>query len=124
MTERDYLRIQRYRPYLQGRGPVFVLATWDTGNADWRGVTTQGYCLRQFDSGTRTWTTLFEGADFNGSPLHADDSDETLRVLLSFLTLRPGDTDAEYFENYTSAQLAYCDQHAEALSLFAMGEDA
>jgi len=34
---------------------------------------------------------------------------------MSFLTLRPGDTDDEYFAAYTEAQRAYCGQHAEAL---------
>ena len=57
--------------------------------------------------------------DFAGSPLHADDSDETLRALIGFLTLRPGDTDPEYFEHYTERQRQFCDQDAEALSIYA-----
>jgi hypothetical protein len=48
--------------------------------------------------------------------MNADDSDETVRGLMGFLTLRPGDTDDEYFENYTKAQRRYCDMHAEDLS--------
>ncbi len=35
---------------------------------------------------------------------------------MGFLTLRPGDTDPDYFEDYTPEQHAYCDAHAEALS--------
>jgi hypothetical protein len=67
---------------------------------------------------TRTVTTvLFEGTDFAGSPMHADDSDDTIRSLMTFLTLKPGDTDADYFEGYTDAQRDYCSAHAEALSM-------
>lgn len=50
---------------------------------------------------------LFSGEDFGCSPLHSIDSDEAVRSLLSFLTLRPGDTDADYFENYTENQLDF-----------------
>lgn len=35
------------------------------------------------------------------------DSDDCLRGILGFLTLRPGDTDLEYFEHYTEEQLGY-----------------
>lgn len=49
-------------------------------------------------------TILFEGADFGPSPLHATDSDASLLSLLSFLSLKHGDTDSEYFERYTPAQ--------------------
>jgi hypothetical protein len=60
--------------------------------------------------------TLFEGEDFACSPCHAIDSDECIASLMGFLTLRPGDTDAEYFESYTPQQIDYCEQHAEALA--------
>ncbi|MEU7894215.1 hypothetical protein AB0B45_15300 [Nonomuraea sp. NPDC049152] len=42
------------------------------------------------------------------------------RTVLAFLTLDAGDTDADYFTDYTKAQLAWRDTHAEGLSLFAM----
>jgi hypothetical protein len=50
------------------------------------------------------YQVLFYGEDFYNSPLHSVDSIETVRALLSFVTLKPGDTDAEYFDNYTSLQ--------------------
>jgi hypothetical protein len=59
---------------------------------------------------------LFEGEAFAGSPLHADDSDATVAALLAFLTLRPGDTDSEYFDGYSPAQLHFAERHAEVLS--------
>lgn len=122
---RDYIRIQRYTPYRPGKGPRFVLATWDTCRVDSRGQTRQAYLLRQLDYvGKAKWTTIFEGDDFCGSPLHADDSDDTLRALLGFLTLCPGDTDPEYFNSYTPEQLYFCAQHAGALGFFALGGDS
>lgn len=93
----------------------FRLRMWDSGQQDKRGTTTIAYLFQDKNS-----RALFKGCDFNGSPLHADDSNECVRSLLSFLTLRPGDTDAEYFENYTADQLDFADTDAENLSLYAM----
>jgi hypothetical protein len=110
----DKLRTIILAPYRKGAGPRFKLETWDTGRTDSRGTTTIGY---RFTELSHPPVVIFEGADFNGSPLHADDSDETMRSLLTFLTLRPGDTDKEYFADYTEIQRAFCDEHAEALAL-------
>lgn len=111
---RDKLRRVILRPYAKGQGPVFVLTTYDTGKTDWRGQTKIAYLLTQREE--HRSTKLFEGDDFAGSPLHADDSDASIACLLGFLTLKPGDTDADYFNEYSEAQRAYCDAHAEALS--------
>src|SRR5262249_36783349 len=78
---------------------------------DRRGQTRLAY--RFSDSGK----LIFEGSDFAGSPLHADDSDETIAALLSFLALRPDDTDAEYFERYSPEQLDWCQANGEELAL-------
>ena len=57
---------------------------------------------------------IFEGDDFScGSGVVTD---EHVRSLISFLTLRPGDTDAEYFYGYTERQWAFVENEAEALS--------
>lgn len=48
------------------------------------------------------------------------DGDHTLRDLLGFLTLRPGDTDEEYFASYTPRQIAFAADEAEALSIWAL----
>lgn len=61
---------------------------------------------------------VFEGNDYSGSPLHADDSYATLAGLLHFLSLRPGDTDGDYFDAYTPEQLAFAQEHGEALGLW------
>lgn len=64
---------------------------------------------------------VFEGEDFSGSPLHADDSDETVAALLSFLACQPGDVDSEYFRDYTPEQRAFAESYAaEYLGYLAM----
>lgn len=50
---------------------------------------------------------LFEGADYRPSPMFEEASREAAIGLLGFLTLRPGDTDDEYFEKYTPEQMAW-----------------
>ena len=115
MIEYDIIRRCRFSPYLKGHGPRFGLTVWDTHKRDGRGQSVLGYRLTIAEDRARP-ATIFEGEDFAGSPLHCDDSDETIACLMGFLTLRPGDTDDEYFESYTPRQLEYCDQYAEALS--------
>lgn len=63
---------------------------------------------------------LFEGSDFGCSPMCSLDGDETVRSLLGFLTLRPGDTDLEYFDAYTEEQMDWAVSEAEALSMWAV----
>jgi len=61
---------------------------------------------------------IFSGSDL-GIPAHQTaESKETARALLDFLTLQKGDTDDEYFENYTPRQLAFRDGPAEEVSLW------
>ena len=78
------------------------LTMYDTHVRDSRGQTIIGYSLMVDGN------VMFEGEDFAGSPMHADDSDACVRALLCFLTLRPGDTDAGYFAEYTEDQRAWC----------------
>lgn len=66
---------------------------------------------------------LFEGDDLGASPLHMPESKETAKALLLFLTLRKGDTDDEYFDNYTPEQLAFSESmNCENLQLYTMEE--
>lgn len=60
---------------------------------------------------------IFAGDDYGCSPLHCIDSDECVAGLLSFLSLKPGDTDREYFDSYTPAQMEWCERRAEELSM-------
>lgn len=98
------------RTWQSGR---FKLQVFDTGRRDWRGQSRLAYTF------TDAGNVIFESEDFAGSPLHADDSDATLAALLGFLSLRPGDTDREYFDRYTPEQLDWAMANGEELSLLA-----
>ena len=69
---------------------------------------------RLFDDGK----LIFEGDQYRPAPSVGIASDGAVMHLLGFLTLKPGDTDPEYFDAYTSEQLAWCQSmRAEELSL-------
>ncbi len=109
---KDILNRVTFRPYTVG--PVFRLVTWDTHATNY-GKPCLGYRLQQIDADGKR-RTIFQGEDFGCSPLHSIDGKEALRALMGFLTLRPGDTDREYFAGYSKRQLAFASEHAEALS--------
>lgn len=118
----DYLRSVTFRPYRKGMGPTFKLTMWDTNRTDHYGKFIVRYQLTMTEHGKSH--VLFRGSDF-ATP-NAIDGDASVRGLMSFLTLKPGDTDSDYFEGYTPAQLAYADHHAEALQMAVIdkfGED-
>jgi len=114
---KDILRRVKFTPYRAD--PTFSLVLWYTGRTDRMNKDILGYRLTQHER-SRKAKVLFEGEDFASSPMHAIDSDETVAALMSFLTLRPGDTDPEYFERYTPQQLEFAQQHGEALGIEAM----
>lgn len=111
----NFLREVILSPYRRGMGPRFRLRTWDTYQTNGMGKSCVRYELAELTTG-KSAALLFWGSDFYCSSCHAIDSDASVRALLSFLTLRPGDTDAEYFTSYTPEQMAYATLHAEALS--------
>lgn len=91
--KRDMLK--RYRK--QG----FTLSIWDTHRTDNMGKSILGYRLSDRSE------LIFTGEDFKASPLHAVDSLHVVAALLNFLSLKQGDTDKEYFEDYTPEQLEW-----------------
>ena len=113
----DRLRVVKLRPYRPGLGPIWTLTLWDTHRVDRLGKSILRYRLTE-NCPIDGKTVLFEGEDFACSPMHAVDSDYAVAAVLGFLTLRPGDTDAEYFESYTPRQLEFCAQHAEYLQSY------
>lgn len=118
----EELRTVQFRPYRwnqPGRepGPRFVLRMFDTHRQDARGQTIIAYTFTEYPAHHQASVVVFEGDTFAGSPLHADDSDATVAALMGFITLRPGDTDRAYFDEYSQAQLDFADQHAEALAI-------
>jgi len=78
-----------------------TLRIWDTFNRDSFGKSILRY---EFKVGRNV---LFTGSDFHCAPSVSIDSLECAYSLLSFITLRPGDTDKEYFEEYTEEQLEW-----------------
>lgn len=108
----DWFRTVRFAPYRKGL-PTFTLRMAWTGHCDSAGRCCIAYRL------TSQRRVIFEGDDY-AAHLHSDESLETddtlVEGLMGFLTLRPGDTDAEYFEKYTPEQLAFAAEHAESLS--------
>lgn len=103
-----------------GEGRTYTLKMWDTGRCDRRGQARIGYTLSQDGE----VAPIFDGDDFCPSPMHADDSDATVAALLGFLCLRPGDTDQEYFEDYTPRQWQWVAEDAESIGAdVAMAED-
>ncbi|MDX3106889.1 hypothetical protein [Nonomuraea angiospora] len=68
-------------------------------------------------------TTIFTATDISspvGVVLSASTLINSATTVLGFLTLRPGDTDADYFDAYTPEQLTWRDSYAEELSLYTM----
>lgn len=108
MNTSDNMRTVRFFPYRKGAGPIFTLKLY------YLGTERIGYRLTSREH--RRTVTIFEGSDFRPSPLHSVDGDDAVKDLMCFLTLRPGDTDKEYFDSYTPEQMDYCSQHAESLS--------
>ena len=85
----------------------FRLELWDTYKKR------DGKYLLAFKFFDKDWTSpskaLFEGADFSPAPSYAIDSVKTVAALLDFLALRPGDTDEEYFIEYTTRQMGWAE---------------
>lgn len=79
----------------------FTLTVWDTHRIDGMGKAILGYRLS--DRGV----LIFQGEDFHSSPMHAIDSLNVVEAILSFLTLKQGDVESEYFDEYTPTQLEW-----------------
>lgn len=58
---------------------------------------------------------IFSGEDFSPSPCYEPEGPKSAAALLCFLTLREGDTDPEYFEDYTPRQTEFSECEAEDL---------
>ena len=82
----------------------YRLLLWDIGLCTWNGKSTLGYRLVD-----RYSNVIFEGEDFSPGMSCCIDSDESVVGLMGFLTLRPGDTDDEYFDEYSDEQLQWCE---------------
>ncbi len=109
----SHLRTVRLTPYRKGCGPSFTLRMWDAGTRANTGQHQVSYTLTMTENGKSA--VLFDGSDIGISPMHAIDSDEAVAAVLGWLTLRRGDTDAEFFADDTPEVAAYRAKHAESL---------
>jgi hypothetical protein len=116
------IRTVIFEPYVNGEKPFFVLNIYNAHKQGEYGKRVLSYKLSMTISGrvsedvirSPETITLFEGEDYQTH--HKDNSPELIEDLMGFLTLRPGDTDDEWFKDYTKEQLDYCDKYAEALA--------
>lgn len=74
-----------------------------------------GHILVKYSLTDDKHRVLFEGDDFGASPMHSPESKESACALIDFLTLKPGDTDSEYFKDYTPEQMTFATGPAEYL---------
>ncbi len=121
-TMSEALRSVRIAPYIEGM-PTFKLELFDCGPAFRRdaGKNILGYRLTEERNGVET--VIFEhatretGASYVPGFGTVIDSDKCLTGLLGFLSCRPGDTDADFFERYTKEQLEFAREHGETLAM-------
>lgn len=113
-TKYELLNTFEYVPYIDGY-PKFYLKLYDTGEFK----DNKNRLAYEF---FEDYELIFSGDNFFPSPAYAIDSEKCANALLGFLSLRPGDTDADYFMNYTNRQMSFCITHGEALSIFCYDE--
>lgn len=62
---------------------------------------------------------VFESMPFSPAPGTTGNYHAVVENAVFFMSLQPGDTDDEFFEDYTPEQLAFVKEHGEDLSLIA-----
>lgn len=107
----------------------FRIEMYETGQQNDDGSTPVGYRLydERFEAESITIVDhsaavpapIFEGVDLSVPRHVAIDSGSALASLLTFLSLRPGDTDSDYFDGYTERQWRWMERRAEDLALAA-----
>jgi hypothetical protein len=104
--------MEHIRTWIDPDNCGFRLELYDPNERDSYGKAVLAYEFYHDD------TLIYQNEDFHCSPLHGTDSDETVTSLLQFLSLRPGDMDPDYFNDYSPEQLAWCMEHGEQLSQY------
>lgn len=111
-----------FKPYSGKHRPHFILTIWNTGRRDEMGKWVYGYRFTERypaltvcgDNIAAQSTIIFKGEDYYAP--NYDNFVAAAEGLMSFLTLRDGDTDDEYFKDYTTKQRDFSEEHAEAVS--------
>jgi hypothetical protein len=114
------VKVTEVNPYildfaLENAGEKFTLRIEDicANNADNQAQV----CYNLYDKHGKV---IFNGADIFLGCGHEVLKVATFKTVMGFLTLRLGDTDKDYFDEYTPAQIEFRDTHAEYLSLLAL----
>lgn len=110
------IRFARIAPYLKGKGPTFRVEIWDTFTTDNRGCTRLIARLYMFDAGKRTHVL---DMPFCNGPWTADDSNQSMAMAIEGVAMKPGDTDADFFADYTPEALAVVSKHGDSLAMVA-----
>jgi len=95
----------------------FRLDVWDSGERAAGGEIELAY--RLCVAGGGRWILALAGEGF-GAPVNGElGSDATLAAIIGFCALRPGEADPDFFDRYTTRQLAFAEEHGETLALWA-----
>lgn len=104
----------------------FLVELFETGFTDYEryGHTYVAYRFYDVDYAFETGNAdpIFAGTDYGIPSGQTIDGDHAVRGILGFLSIRPGDTDAEFFDGYTERQLAWVDARAEELNLWGLDD--
>lgn len=128
----DFLFSLRFRLNLPGHGGTVTIRAWDMPRWNDDGTPCKRYPNENRfghhyidaemswrpDGAKRAEVVFPRGATWCGVASGAcSDGIEARELVTSLFTIRPGDTDSEYFENYTPEQLAWVEQWAETLGM-------
>lgn len=103
------------RPIKTWKRDGFTLRLYDTNVPTGTGRLGETFLAYDFFDGQKL---IFTGDRYRVAPGYAVDSMASVYGLLGFLSLKPGDTDDEYFKDYSPAQMAWVESgRAEDLGL-------
>lgn len=118
-TRAELVRTIRLRPYTKASGlPTFTLEIFDPERSDKRGAPIILWRLKKHDYGKTSivFDGLREPNKWRCSGWFSVDGDEAIECCLTFASLQPGDTDQEFFDDYSPEQLEFAHEHGETLS--------
>lgn len=103
-------------------GDGYLLELYETGHFEGN-HTAVAYRFYDLEwEGRSDASPIFQGADYGVPSQMTIDGDDAVRGLLGFLSVRHGDTDDEFFADYTPRQLAWVSERAETLSLWSLDD--
>lgn len=121
MSEPEKVRTLHIRPYRKGIGmPWFRVEIWDSNTTDQRGAPVVYWRLYECYDGrgikpVLVFDGLAEPHKWRCSGWFSVDGDEAAECVLKFASLQPGDTDPEFFEDYSPTQIAFVEAYGEAI---------